>query len=117
MRLAEIVGALSLAADVSSGFANEKGLRTVLVSTRLARLANCDQGTAFWVSALRFVGCTAFSPEEARFAAGDDISVRKTLSAADFDRPFELVRGIARGFGPEAPFLERAAGIARFLGD
>ena len=33
----------------------------------------------FWVSALRFVGCTAFAPEESVFAAGDDNSMRPTV--------------------------------------
>ena len=42
MRLAEVVGAISLAADVSSGLALEKGLRTVLVATRLAKVLGAD---------------------------------------------------------------------------
>src|SRR5688572_11147697 len=100
MRLAEIIGALSLAVDLSSGFASEKGLRTVLVATRLARLTNQDPATIFWVSALRFVGCTAFSPELAGFAAGDDNSVRKTMPFVDFDHPADTVRRVVQGFGP-----------------
>lgn len=34
MRFAEVIGALTLAADVSNGLAVEKGLRTVLVAMR-----------------------------------------------------------------------------------
>ncbi len=120
MRLAEVIGALSLAADVSSGLTMEKGLRTVLVATRLARqlgLESEQQGTVFWVSALRFVGCTGFAPEEAALAAGDDNSMRQTLVFADFDQPLDVVGRVLRGFAPEAPPLERAAGIARFLLD
>lgn len=120
MRLADVVGALSLAADVSSGLAMEKGLRTVLVATRLARLLGLsleDEGTVFWVTALRFVGCTAFAPEEAGFAAGDDNSMRQTMVFVDFDQPLDALRRVIRGFGPEAPPLRRGAGIARFVLD
>lgn len=120
MRLAEIIGALSLAADLSSGLATEKGLRTVLVATRLARLAGLesqDESTAFWVSALRLVGCLGFAPEEAAFAAGDDNSMRKTLVFADFDQPLDVIRRVVRGLAPDAAPLARAAGMARFFTD
>jgi HD-GYP domain-containing protein (c-di-GMP phosphodiesterase class II) len=120
MRLAEVIGALSLAADLSSGLSSEKGLRTVLVATRLARLLGLtteDEGTVFWVSALRFVGCLGFAPEEAVYAAGDDNSMRKTLVFADFDRPLDLIGRVVRGLGPEASLLDRASGIARFFMD
>lgn len=118
MRLAEVVGALSMAADLSAGLAPEKGLRTVLVATRLARRvgASRDQeGVVFWASALRFVGCTGFAHESAPFGAGDDNSIRHTLAYADFDRPLELIPRILRGFGPEARVGAKAAGIARFF--
>jgi HD-GYP domain-containing protein (c-di-GMP phosphodiesterase class II) len=120
MRLAEVVGALTLAADLSSGLAAEKGLRTVLIATRLARLAGgggVDDGVVFWVSALRFVGCTGFSHESAAFAVGDDNSMRKTLVYTDADHPFDVVRRMVRDFAPEAGASERALGIARLALD
>jgi HD-GYP domain-containing protein (c-di-GMP phosphodiesterase class II)/DNA-binding CsgD family transcriptional regulator len=118
VRLAEVVGALSLAVDLSSGLPAEKGLRTVLVATRLARLVNTtaeQREHVFWASALRYVGCVAFAPESASFAAGDDNSVRETLAFADFDHPVDALSRIFRGFAPEAPPVERALGIGRFL--
>jgi HD-GYP domain-containing protein (c-di-GMP phosphodiesterase class II)/DNA-binding CsgD family transcriptional regulator len=119
VRVAEIVGALSFASDVSSGLTMEKGIRTVVIATRLARAvgATADPTAVFWVSALRFVGCTAFGPEESAWAGGDDRSVRRTLVYVDWDRPADSLRRIARGFAPEASTLERAAGIARFVTD
>lgn len=120
MRLAEVVGALTLAADVSSGLPAEKGLRTVVIACRLARLAGIA-GEAleavFWTSALRFVGCTGFAPEEAVFSAGDDISLRSAMVYADFDRPLELMKTLARRVAPEASAAGRATGIARFALD
>ncbi len=69
MRLAEVIGALTLAADVSNGLAVEKTLRTVLVATRLARVVAGDRDATavYWVSALRAVGCLGFAPEQAGF--------------------------------------------------
>ena len=88
VRLAEIIGALSLAADLSSGLPAQKSLRTVLVATRLARhlgLTDEEQSAVFWVGALRLVGCLGFASEESAYAAGDDNSMRKTLVYADFE--------------------------------
>jgi HD-GYP domain-containing protein (c-di-GMP phosphodiesterase class II) len=120
VRLAELIGALSLAADLSSGLSVEKSLRTVLVASRLARLVGLggDELTdVFWVSALRLVGCLGFAHEEAAFAAGDDNSMRRTLVYADFDQPLDVVGRVFRGLAPEAPPLKRITGIARFALD
>jgi HD-GYP domain-containing protein (c-di-GMP phosphodiesterase class II) len=76
-----------------------------------------DEAAVFWVSSLRYVGCTGFAPEAAVYGAGDDNSVRHTLAFADFDRPVELVRRVVGGFAPDAPALARAAGIARLALD
>ena len=120
MRPAEVIGALSLAADLSSGLPAEKSLRTAIVATRLARsvgLSDEERETVFWVATLRLVGCLGFAHEEAAFAAGDDNSMRRTLVYADFDRPLDLARRVIRGMAPEARVRDRAAGIARFVVD
>jgi HD-GYP domain-containing protein (c-di-GMP phosphodiesterase class II) len=120
MRLAEVIGALSLAVDLSSGLPAEKGLRTVLVATRLARLMGVspdEEATVYWLCALRFVGCLGFAHEGAELAAGDDNSLRQTLVYVDFDRPLDAVKRVLRGVAPEAPPLARASGIARFFLD
>jgi HD-GYP domain-containing protein (c-di-GMP phosphodiesterase class II) len=120
VRLAEVVGALSLAADVSAGCALEKGIRTVVIASRLAHrlgATNEERTQTFWIAALRNVACTAFAPDAAAFAAGDDISARNTLFRVDFDRPVEAFLRIVRGFAPEASVIDRARGIARFVLD
>ncbi len=98
----------------------EKGLRTVLVSTRMARLVGLDAerlADVFWVSSLRLVGCLGFAHEEAAFAAGDDNSMRRTLAFADFDQPLDVIRRVFRGLAPEAPPLLRVGGISRLALD
>lgn len=103
MRLAEVIGALTLAADVSNGLAVEKGLRTVLVATRLARLVAGEREAAnvFWVSVLRFVGCLGFAPEEAGFAAGDDNAMRQSMAFAELAAPCDRSQGTMLNVEPE----------------
>jgi hypothetical protein len=118
VRLAEVVGALSLAVDLSNGLPAEKGLRTALVASRLAKVvgASSDElGHVFWASALRFVGCVGYAHESGAFAAADDNSMRQTLVYADFDRPLDAMKRVVQGFAPEAPVVERALGITRFI--
>jgi HD-GYP domain-containing protein (c-di-GMP phosphodiesterase class II) len=120
LRLAEVIGALSLAADLASGVSAEKGLRTVLVATRLARLAGLGEeevADVFWVSALRLVGCLGFAHEEVPFAAGDDNGLRQTMVYADFDRPLDVMRRFARGVAPGEALTRRATSMGRFMVD
>jgi HD-GYP domain-containing protein (c-di-GMP phosphodiesterase class II) len=117
MRLADIVGAISIAADLSSGLPAEKGLRTVIAATRLADRVGAPRADVFWVSALRFVGCTAFAPEAARFSAGNDNGMRRTMVYVDFDKPFDALKRIVTGLGAGATLRERATGVARFVLD
>src|SRR5258706_5484792 len=117
MRLAEVIGALTLAADVSNGLAVEKGLRTVLDATRLSRLVAGEREatSVYWVSVLRFVGCLGFAPEEAVFAAGDDNALRRSMAFADFSRPLDVIKRAARSYPAGTPLLARARGLAQFL--
>lgn len=116
MRLAEAVGALALAADVSNGLAVEKSLRTVLVASRLARLLAGDRDGAavYWVSVLRSVGCLGFSPEQAGFSAGGDNGLRRSMAFADFTRPLDTLKHAAQGFPADASLFDRARGLAQF---
>jgi hypothetical protein len=117
MRLAEAVGAMALAADVSNGLAVEKSLRAVLVAARLARLVagEKDAVAVYWVSVLRSVGCLGFSPEQAGFSAGDDNGLRQSMAFADFTRPLDALKHAARGFPAGTSLLDRARGLAQFL--
>ena len=61
VRLAELCAATSLFTDLGTGQPAEHGLRTCLVAMRLARalgLAADVRGEVFYVSLLRFLGCT-----------------------------------------------------------
>jgi HD-GYP domain-containing protein (c-di-GMP phosphodiesterase class II)/DNA-binding CsgD family transcriptional regulator len=117
MRLAEAIGALALAADVSNGLAVEKSLRTVLVAARLARLVAGERDAAcvYWVSVLRSVGCLGFASEQAGFAAGDDNRMRSAMAFADFSRPADMFGRAARAYAPETGLWDRARGLSQLL--
>lgn len=119
-RLAELLGALASAADLANGFPLGKVLRTATLAVVVARRAGLDEATAatgYWVSVLRYLGCTAFSHEEAHlYGAGDDLAVRHTMSMADASDKLGTLGAIVRGIAPGAPWRAKAAAIARLLG-
>ncbi len=119
IRLAEVLGSLSLATDIADGFPLEKCIRTCVLSTRLAIAHGCsssEAGLAFWSGLLRFTGCTSFAHEEGhRFAAGDDISLRRTLAMVDFGRPATFVARAIRGVAPDATAGARLRAVGALL--
>jgi HD-GYP domain-containing protein (c-di-GMP phosphodiesterase class II) len=119
--LAAALGALSLAADASNGFPSEKVLRTVLIASATARALGIEPAVArvaWWLPLLRYLGCTAYAHEEAhRYGAGDDNAVRNTMVLADVAAPLRTAWSVVRAVGVGAPLPERAAAVARLLGD
>ncbi|MFO0555048.1 MAG: LuxR C-terminal-related transcriptional regulator [Polyangiaceae bacterium] len=120
-RLAELIGGLTLACDIASGFAPGKVVRTVTLAMRLGRAIGAPESVlrdTFYTNLLRFLGCTGFSHEEsAEYGALDDIALRNVMAMADVAAPTDTVLSIARGVGRGAPILSRAAAVARLLGD
>jgi HD-GYP domain-containing protein (c-di-GMP phosphodiesterase class II) len=118
-RLAELIGGLTLAADLVNGFPPEKVLRTVLLAVEIGRRAGFGDGTlrdAYYVTLFRFLGCTGFAHEEAAaFGAGDDIATRNAMALADVSEPGPTLRGIVAQVGRGAPLAERARAMARLV--
>ena len=116
LRLAEVLGALSLATDLANGQPAEHGLRIAILASRLAAgESHALRQDAFWTGLLRYLGCNAFAVEESRYAAGNDIGLRATFVKTDMGRPAELVSAVLREVGKGAPPLARARGIATFF--
>lgn len=119
LRVAEVLGALASAADLANGFAFGKVLRTSILASGLARLGgHGDEVVAesFFLSQLRYLGCTAFAHEEGhRYGAGDDIALRHTMAMVDGADKLGALSAMWSGFAPEAGTLAKAAGIARLV--
>ncbi len=93
MRLAELMGTLSLAADVAMGMPMDHGLRSAAVAVRLGELVGAgdrDRADAFYLSLLRYVGCTADSHIAAE-VFGDEVAVRGALYGVDWGAPTEVL--------------------------
>jgi|SRR5579859_1314339 len=95
-RLAELLAALSLAADLGNDFPPEKTLRTCVLATALAgemRLSLGETHDVYYAALLRFIGCSATAHELAqRF--GDDNRVRATAATIDRGHPAERLRAL-----------------------
>lgn len=115
MRLADIVGALSLASDFGQGQAFAHGLQSTIVAMRLSELLPLDDAerrTVFYASLLRSVGCTA-SAHETAVMLGDDVAFGGRFSSTNFPPQREIMRAVLRHVW-EVPTLQtRAAGLAR----
>jgi len=116
LRIAEILGALSLATDLANGQPSEHCLRCAILATRLARdEPHAIQQDVFWTALLRYVGCNGFAVEEAGYAAGDDIGLRASFMRADLGRPSEFIAAVLRDVGRGAPLVQRVRGVTRLL--
>jgi HD-GYP domain-containing protein (c-di-GMP phosphodiesterase class II) len=79
LRLADVLGGLSVVSDMGYGLPPETAMRACLVGTGLARamdLSEEEVGHVFYVSLLLHVGCIAFSHETA-VLFGDDLAVNR----------------------------------------
>ena len=117
MRVAELLGALSISCDLADGFAVEKCLRTAILATRLARLVGADPVACYWATLLRFLGCTAFAVEEDPMSAGDDIGLRRTLAMVEPGNVGAFVWGVLGGVATHASLPVRARALGRMLSD
>lgn len=117
-RAAELVGALTLATDLGAGVPPESALRTALLAANFATaagLSTTEVADAYWTGLLRYLGCSGFAHETARFGAGEDQALLAAFETTDPARVAEVlwtaITRLGRGAGPTA----RAVAVARFL--
>jgi HD-GYP domain-containing protein (c-di-GMP phosphodiesterase class II) len=113
-RLAELVGAVSIATDLGMGQPQEHALRTCLIAVRLSEASGLDELTrraTYYVALLRYIGCTADAYEAAAFF-GDEIAARAGFAVIDPGRPRELFAYLRAHVGAGASPARRAALLA-----
>jgi HD-GYP domain-containing protein (c-di-GMP phosphodiesterase class II) len=108
LRLADLLGGLSIVADLGFGLTPEEAMRTCLLSTALARrmgLGDSDVRDAFYVPLLMHVGCISQSHETAA-AFGDELNVARSVSLTNLGHPEDinrtLIPELTRGLPPAA---------------
>src|SRR5690349_14901247 len=85
-RLAALLGALSLAADLGVGLPAQSALRMALVAARLGErlgLGAAARAELYYTALLRYLGCSGYAHEEAALTAGDDRSLLPALELCD----------------------------------
>jgi len=96
LRLGEFVATLALAQDNAFGQPLESQLRSCLLAARICDAADVGddvRATAYWVSLLRYVGCTGHAHEVATMF-GDDIAIRGQTLVHDAAEPSEVMRDV-----------------------
>jgi hypothetical protein len=89
IRLAEVLGALSLTTDLGAGVPFEKGLRTCVVASTLAEaleLGRAERNAVYFAALLRSVGCTAHASAFAEMF-DDDVALQRELKTLDLEDP------------------------------
>ena len=117
LRLAELIAALSLATDLGLGQPMAHGLRTCLIAISLGRtlgLSERQLADTYYMTLLRFVGCTSDSHDLMGFAAGEDVRFRQLMVAIGNDTPDEIAPHLVRflsavGTGGDIPACVRKA--------
>jgi len=118
MRLAELIGTLSLAIDAGTGLPDYHSLRAATLAVGLAREVKADERTvqdAFYLPLLAMAGCTAESHASARML-GDEVQIGGESYGTDWGDPREMLpvmlRLVRRGHGP----LGGLAAVVRAFG-
>ena len=120
MRLAQLVAGLSLAADLGSGQPLDHTLRTCLRATSLGHDLGLDPPAlrdVYYLSLLRFIGCTATSDDDVREVGGDEIAFVTAVAPVFMDSMPRLAAVVAREVGRDLPPLQRAGKVVRALTD
>lgn len=89
IRLAELLGALSLGTDLGMGQPMEHVLRQCLIALHLAErvgLDESDQFVVYYTSMLAWVGCHVDAYEQAKWF-GDDLALKADFRHVDFSSP------------------------------
>jgi len=98
LRLAEVLGALSLTTDLGAGVPFEKGLRTCVVASLLGEALSLDRDdrrAVYFAALLRSLGCTAHASIFAEMF-DDDVAVQRELKTLDLDDPAASAAQTAR---------------------
>ena len=118
--MAELCAATSLFTDLGTGQPTEHGLRTCLIAMRLADALELDpvaRGEVYYVSLLRFLGCTADAAELAVLAGGDDVRFLAGMAPVAMGSPREEIGRMIRLVGAGERWPRRLRTLARALTD
>src|SRR5262245_7504454 len=120
VRLAELLGRLSLAFDITNDSPLGKAVRSVVLAVELGTLSGASQEElhdTYWVALLGYLGCTGFARDEGLMGAGDDRSVRSAMSMFSIDQPLSSLLGVVQRIAPDKPISRRLRLVAGMATD
>jgi putative nucleotidyltransferase with HDIG domain len=120
VRLAELLAAVSLATDIGTGQPMDHTLRTCHVAMGIARAISLpvqDLHDTYYVSLLRFLGCTSEASADAELNAGDEIAFYKGLAPSLMGGSSEMIGWMVRHLAEGQSPMTRARAIASALTD
>ncbi|TWP35923.1 HD domain-containing phosphohydrolase [Leekyejoonella antrihumi] len=109
VRLAELLGVMSLGVDLGMGQPMEHVLRQCLIALRLAERAGLEEPerlVVFYTSLLAWVGCHVDAYEQAKWF-GDDRALKADFRRVDFSGPTAQRMFIVRHLGTGKSAFER----------
>ena len=119
MRLAELIGTLSMATDAGGGLPDGHALRGAIVGARLARALGADEQTlreAYYLPLLAMSGCTAESHTSA-MALGDEVAIGTETYGLDWGRASDMLPAVMRlarrGHGPIGGLVAMARAMGK----
>jgi HD-GYP domain-containing protein (c-di-GMP phosphodiesterase class II)/DNA-binding CsgD family transcriptional regulator len=111
LRTADLLGALSLAADLAVGLPAEHAVRACFIGMHIADhlgLGETQRADIYYAHLLMDVGCTAWTSQLAGALLGDEIEARKKMVfAADPGNPKAMVSWLAEYVAPGASAATR----------
>src|SRR3712207_4507638 len=92
LRLADLLGGLSIVADLGFGLPPQMATRSCLVASALARkmnLSDDDVRDCFYTALLMHIGCVSVA-HESTMAFGDDLAFNKAYSRTNLSDPQDI---------------------------
>jgi HD-GYP domain-containing protein (c-di-GMP phosphodiesterase class II)/DNA-binding CsgD family transcriptional regulator len=120
IRLAEVLGRLSLAFDIANDYPHGKAVRSTVLAVELGRRAgasNDELRDAYWVTLLGYLGVTGFAHEQGLIGTGDDRALRGAMSMFSVEAPFSSALEVLRRIAPGAALPRRVHALASVLSD
>jgi HD-GYP domain-containing protein (c-di-GMP phosphodiesterase class II) len=120
LRLAEVLGSISLATDLGTGQALGHALRTCTLAVALADELGCGPDalrTVHQFALLRFLGCTADAAETAVLVGGDERAYYAAMAPALHGSARQQLARHVRSVASGEPRVRRARLVVRGLAD
>lgn len=118
MRMAEVLGAFSLATDLGTGKSMGHALRACFIGMAIARelrLSTAEQAELYYSFLLMHSGCAALSLAMAPIIQGDELAAIADITLRDESSLQDMLGWMRRHVSPDAPLPTRVLNLIRAL--